>query len=169
MGDKEKEKALYGKMIEALERQTTVVYTKDEKVVDRALQSVYFEDLEEIGEAYELESQKSRVTINRAFQVGIAVYQLVKLRMLEFYLDFLDWFVAGQDFELIQMDTGSNYLVISGESLDEVVKPEMREVFEAEKRQWLAWDKWSNRTPGLFKLKFEGRKRIALCSKCYFA
>ena len=48
-GDVEKNKALlaevykllgnsgYGKLIEALERQTNVIYTKDEKVVDRAL------------------------------------------------------------------------------------------------------------------------------------
>ena len=46
----------YGKLIEALERQTSVVYTKDEKVVDRALRSAYFEDLDELGQAYELES-----------------------------------------------------------------------------------------------------------------
>ena len=97
------------------------------------------------------------------------MYQLAKLRMLEFYYDFLDWFVARQDFQLIQMDTDSNYLAISGESLEEVVKPETREVFEAEKKQWLAWDKYSNRTPRLFKLEFEGQQMIALCSKCYFA
>ena len=48
----------YGKLIEALERQTCVIYTKDEKVVDRALRSSFFEDLDEIGQAYELESQK---------------------------------------------------------------------------------------------------------------
>ena len=48
-GDVEKSKALlvevfkrlrnsgYGKLIEALERQTNVIYTKDEKIVDRAL------------------------------------------------------------------------------------------------------------------------------------
>ena len=47
----------YGKLIEALERQTRVIYTKDE-VMDRALRSVYFEDLDEIGQAYELESWK---------------------------------------------------------------------------------------------------------------
>ena len=35
----------YGKLIETLERQTNVIYTKDEKVVDRALRSAYFEDL----------------------------------------------------------------------------------------------------------------------------
>jgi len=36
----------YGKLIKALERQTSVIYTKDEKVVDRALRSAYFSDLE---------------------------------------------------------------------------------------------------------------------------
>ena len=69
-GDVEKSKALlaevfkllgkssYGKMIEAVERQTNVVYTKDEKAVYRALPSVFFCDLDDIGEAYELESRK---------------------------------------------------------------------------------------------------------------
>ena len=142
---------------------------KDEGVVDRALRSAYFEDLDEIGKAYELESRKPLVTINQAFQVGIAVYQLAKLRILEFYHHFLDRFVARQDFELIQMDTDNNYLAIAGESLEEVVKPEMREVFEAEKKQWLSWNKRSGRTPWLFKPEFEGRRMIALCSKCYFA
>ena len=78
-GDAEKSKALlaevfkllgnsgYGKLIEALERQTNVIYTKDEKVVDRALRSAYFADLDEIGEAYELESRKPRITIRRPF------------------------------------------------------------------------------------------------------
>ena len=165
-GDVDKSKALladvfkllgnsgYGKLIEALERQTNVIYTKDEKVVDRALRSAYFSDLDEIGEAYELESRKARITIRRPFQVGIAVYQLAKLRMLEFYYDFLDRYLDRKDFELIQMDTDSNYLAISGKSLEEIVKPEMREEFEVEKKNWLAWDKWSGRTPGLFKRKF---------------
>ena len=179
-GDVDKSKALladifkllgnsgYGKLIEALERQTNVIYTKDEKVVDRALRSAYFSDLDEIGEAYELESRKARITIRCPFQVGIAVYQLAKLRMLEFYYDFLDRYLDRKDFELIQMDTDSNYLAISGKSLEDIVKPDMREEFEKEKKNWLAWDKWSGRTPGLFKKEFEGERMIALCSKCYY-
>jgi len=71
-GDVDKSKALladifkllgnssYGKMIESLERQTHVIYTKDEKLVDRALRSAYFEDLDEIGKTSELESRKPR-------------------------------------------------------------------------------------------------------------
>ena len=179
-GDVEKSKALladifkllgnsgYGKLIEAIERQTNVIYTKDEKVVDRALRSAYFSDLDEIGKAYELESRKPRITIRRPFQIGIAVYQLAKLRMLEFYYDFLDRYIDRRDFELIQMDTDSNYLAISGKSLEDIVKPDMREEFEKEKKNWLAWDKWSGRTPGLFKKEFEGERMIALCSKCYY-
>ena len=179
-GDVEKSKALlaevfkflgnsgYGKLIEALERQTNVIYTKDEKVVDRALRSAYFSDLDEIGEAYELESRKPRITIRRPFQIGIAVYQLAKLRMLELYYDFLDRYFDRRDFELIQMDTDSNYITISGKRLEDIVRPELKPEFEAQKKQWLAWDKWSGRTPGLFKLECEGSRMIALCSKCYF-
>jgi len=75
-------------MIESLERQTHVIYTKDEKLVDRALRSAYFEDLDDIGQAYELESRKPRILIRRPFQIGIVVYQLAKLSMLQFYYDF---------------------------------------------------------------------------------
>ena len=179
-GDVEKSKALlaevfklpgnsgYGKLIEALEWQTNIIYTKDEKVVDRALRSAYFSDLDGIGQAYELESRKPRITIRRPFQVGIAVYQLAKLRMLEFYYDFLDRYFDRRDFELIQMDTDSNYIAISGDRLEDIVRPELNSEFEAQKKQWLAWDKWSGRTPGLFKLECVGSRMIALSSKCYF-
>ena len=44
----------------------------------------------------------------KPFQVGIAVYQLAKLRILDVYHDFLDRFVDRKDFELIQMDTDSH-------------------------------------------------------------
>ena len=83
-----------------------------------------------------------RVHIKRAFQISIAVYQLAKLRMLEFYYDFLDIYVDRRDFELIQMDTDSNYMAISGDKLENVTRPELRAEFEATKKQWLAWDKW---------------------------
>ena len=179
-GDTNKDKALfadlfkllgnscYGKFIEALERQTLVSYTDDEAVVDRALRSSWFEDLDEIGSAYEIHRRKQKIEITRPFQIGITVYQLAKLRMLEFYYDFLDHFVDRRSFELLQMDTDSLYMGIAGKNLDDVVRPELREEFEGCKKKWLAWDKWSGRTPGLFKLEFEGTRAIALCSKAYY-
>ena len=38
----------YGKLIKVLECQTRMINTKDEKVVDRALHTTYFSDLEEL-------------------------------------------------------------------------------------------------------------------------
>ena len=88
--------------------------------------------------------------------------------MLEFYYDFLDRYFDRKDFELIQMDTDSNYMAISAEKLEDIVKPELQIEFEAKKKEWLAWDKWSSRTPGLFKLECEDSRMIAHCSKCYY-
>ena len=102
------------------------------------MRSAYFSDLQEIGQAYELESRQPRITVRRPFQVGIAVYQLAKLRMLEFYYDFLDKYIDRRDFELIQMDRDSNYIAISGEGFEDIVRLELKQEFEAEKNQWLA-------------------------------
>ena len=108
-GDAEADKALlaeiykllgnsaYGKFIEAVERQTKVFYTKDEDEVDKHMRSAYFEDLEEIGDAYKIELRKKEVKIDRPFQVGIVVYQLAKLRMLQFYYGFLDKYIDRRD------------------------------------------------------------------------
>ena len=48
----------------------------------------FFDNLEEIDGAYEIKELKQIVMIKRPYQCGIAVYQLAKLRMFEFYYDF---------------------------------------------------------------------------------
>ena len=95
------------------------------------------------------------------------VYQLAKLRMLQFYYDFLDHYIDRRDYELIPMDMDSMYFALSYDTLEEAVKPALKQKFR-KKQQWLSCDKWSNREPGLFKLENEGTGAIALCSKCYF-
>ena len=178
-GDAEKDKALlaevfkllgnsaYGKFIEAVERHTNTIYTCDEEEVDKSLRSARFKTLEEIGPAYKVELRKIKINIDRPFQVGIVVYQLAKLRMLQFYYEFLDFYLDRRDFELIQMDTDSMYFALSRERLEDAIRPGYETQFEEEKKRWLAWNKWSNREPGLFKLEKEGTHAIALCSKCY--
>ena len=175
-GDADKDKALlaevfkllsnsaYGKFIEAVERQNKTLYTCDENEVDKHLRT----DLEEIGDAYKIELRKNKLTIDRPFQVGIVVYQLAKLRMLQFYYEFLDHYLDRRDFELIQMDTDSMYFALSHEKLEDAIKPGYEAEFEEDKKLWLAWDKWSNREPGLFMLEKQGTRAIALCSKCYY-
>ena len=151
-----------------MERQNRTLYTCNEEEVDKHLRSAWFTDLEEIGDAYKIELRKSKLTIDRPFQVGIVVYQLAKLRMLQFYYEFLDHYLDRRDFELIQMDTDSMYFALSHEKLEDAIKPGYEDQFEEDKKLWLAWDKWSNREPGLFKLEKQGTRAIALCSKCYY-
>ena len=179
-GDADKDKALlaevfkllgnsaYGKFIEAVERQNKTLYTRDEDEVDKHLRFAWFADIEEIGDAYKIELRKDKLTIARPFQVGIVVYQHAKLRMLQFYYEFLDYYLDRRDFELIQMDTDSMYFALSHNKFEDAIKPDYRAQFEQDKKSWLAWDKWSNSEPGLFKLKKQGTQAIALCSKCYY-
>ena len=173
LGDTAKLKgnSFYGKMIENLEKHMNTKFTKDEKLIDEIFRSPFFEDLEEINEGvFEVRQRKRKVTITRPYQCGIAVYQLAKLRMLEFYYDFLDKFCDRRDFELIQMDTDSFYMALSAEDFDDIIKPEMKELYsEAEKKNWLVTDEYSKRVSGLFKPEFRGKRMIALTSKCYYA
>ena len=172
LGDTAKLKgnSFYGKMIENLEEHMTTKFTKDGKLIDKIFRSPFFEDLEEISEGvFELRQRKRKVTITRPYQCGIAVYQLAKLRMLEFYYDFLDKFCDRRDFELIQMDTDSFYMTLSANDFDDIIKPDLKELYKDEKKKWLVTDEYSKRVPGLFKPEFKGKRMIALTSKCYFA
>ena len=172
LGDTAKLKgnSFYGKMIENLEKHMNTKFTTNEKLIDEIFRSPFFDDLEEISNgAFEVSQRKRRVTITRPYQCGIAVYQLAKLRMLEFYYDFLNKFCDRRDFELIQMDTDSFYMALSAEDFDDIIKPEMKELYKEEKKNWLVTDEYSKRVPGLFKPEFRGKRMIALTSKCYYA
>ena len=154
LGDtvKLKGNSFYGKMIENLEKHMNTKFTTNEKLIDNIFRSPFFEDLEEINEGvFEVRQRKRQVTITRPYQCGIAVYQLAKLRMLEFYYDFLDKFCDRRDFELIQMDTDSFYMALSANDFDEIIKPEMKELYKEEKKNWLVTDEYSKEFHGYLK------------------
>ena len=97
------------------------------------------------------------------------MYQYAKLRMLQFYYDFLDKYLDRADFQMCEMDTDSAYIAISGDRVESLVKPELRKEFEqcnwfprTDTREHKAYVK---RTPGLFKVEWEGEGIIGLCSK----
>ena len=92
--------SFYGKMIEDLSHHKSTKFTREEKDVDKALRSPFFDNLEEIGGAYEITELKQTVMIKRPYQCGIAVYQLAKLRMLKLYYDFFGKYFSRKDFEL---------------------------------------------------------------------
>ena len=114
-------------------RHVRTMFTDDEKKRNAAFRSPFFDDLEEIGNAYEVCLKKRQIKITRPYQCGISVYQLAKLKMLEFYYDFLDKFIDRRDFELLQMDTDSFYFAMSANDLEEIIRPELRDLYAKEK------------------------------------
>ena len=105
--------------------------------------------------------------IKRTYQCGIAVYQLTKLQILELYYEFFEKYFSRQDFELCYMDTDSFYLMMSVDSLDEIVKPGMKQAYEADKKNWAATKSFCERTPGFFKPEFVDTRGAWLTAKCY--
>jgi hypothetical protein len=118
-------------------------------------------------------------------QIGVAVYHLAKLRMLDFYYNFIDKNIDRSDFELLEMDTDNNYFAFSEDSIGKLIKPEMKEVYEKDKYNFLPsesgelhptfqvdgikfnYAQYDKRTPGLFKEEETTDKMICLCSKMY--
>jgi len=147
----------------------------DEVKASQLVNTPFFRQIDNIAEnTYEVQSAKKKISLNLPVQIGFFVYQYAKLRMLQFYFDCLDTFLDRSDFEYCEMDTDSAYIAISGQSIESLVKPELREQFVAEKHHWFprtdtptnrAYDK---RTPGLFKEEWSGDGIIGLNSKTYY-
>ena len=64
------------------------------------------------GQKYEVLSTKRTIAMDLPMQIGVAVYHLAKLRMLDFYYNFIDKYIDRSDFSLTEMDTDSNYFCI---------------------------------------------------------
>jgi hypothetical protein len=56
--------------------------------------------------------------------------------MLSFYFDLIDRFIDRKDFNLLEMDTDSLYMALSGPTLDDIVKPELKNEWVVEKKRW---------------------------------
>ncbi len=67
--------------------------------------------------------------IELPLQIGVVVYHLAKLRMLQFYYDFIDKYINIEDFKLTEMDTDNNFFSFSEDSIDKLIKPHMREEY----------------------------------------
>jgi hypothetical protein len=94
--------------------------------------------------------------------------------MLEFYYDFIDYYIDKSDYQYCMMDTDSAYFAISGNCLEQVIKPSLKKAFKKNRHLWLGRDDtienkvYDSRTPGLFKLEYEGTCIISLASKMYY-
>jgi hypothetical protein len=72
------------------------------------------------------------------------------------------------------MDTDSAYMGLSADSLEEVIKSELKQRYQSEKHNWFPRSDapehaaYVKRTPGLFKEEYRGDGIVALCSKAYY-
>ena len=74
----------------------------------RKVNTLLFRKLDSITEeTYEVESCKKTIKLNLPIQVGFFVNQYAKLRMLQFYYDFLDKYFDRADFQRCEMNTYS--------------------------------------------------------------
>ena len=139
-------------MIENLGKHERTTFTTNEDLVDQSFRSPFFEDLQEIHGAFKIRKRNRRVNINQPCQCGIVVYQLSKLRILEFSYDFVDKYFDRRDFKLIQMDTDSLYIAILGMSIneiDEIIRLKLREEYDnGGKTEFLSTSKYHDRTTG---------------------
>ena len=120
----------YGSTIMDKTKHKDIQYVQGEnetclKVNDPLFQKL--ECLDQEDQYYEVEMGKRKIKLDLPIQLGYFILQYAKLRMLEFYYNFMDTYVDRSNFEYLEMDTDSAYMAISGSSLEEVIKPEMKE------------------------------------------
>lgn len=164
----------YGKTITNKEGHRNVNIVTEEKA-SRLINQMTFRDLNEISlKCYEVESAKRSVAMDLPIQIGFFVYQYAKLRMLQFYYDFMDKYFDRQFWQYVEMDTDSAYLALAAEDLEYLLKPEMKELYIQDKPNWFPrtdneeHKQYDKRTPGLFKVEWEGDGIVALNSKMYY-
>ena len=84
----------YGKTVTNVDRHRDIKYCT-EVGTSLLINNKRFRQLDVVAEdAYEVTSNKARVTYDLPLHIGFFVYQYAKLRMLEFYYDFVDRYVA---------------------------------------------------------------------------
>jgi hypothetical protein len=160
----------YGSTIMNKSKHKTCKYV-DAKEFNKMKNDHWFLDAEEYGDNFEVVMTKKNIMEDTAVQVGFGILQDSKLKMLQLTYDCIDKYIDRSDYQKCNKDTDSDYSAFAGESIEELIKPHMREKWERDKHNWFprtdtpehaAYDA---RTPGLAKTEKEGIGMIALCSK----
>ena len=170
----------YTLMNKATHTQTSFIR---KKFIQRHIRNPFLKNSDELNEdIFEVEKEKKKIVHDLPIQIGLAVYSYAKLRMLEFW-KFLNTYLNNDLYQFMEMDTDSLYIAFSRPTLDECVKPHLKEEWKKEKYKWFASDdenctfnfkgeritykQYDQRTPGKFKLEFEGEGMSCLNSKVY--
>ncbi|TYZ65581.1 hypothetical protein PybrP1_000619 [[Pythium] brassicae (nom. inval.)] len=183
-GDVDKSKAMVAEMMKLIgnsafgrsgmdkRKHKQVMYVSGDEKIKSITEKNNFNGFDELNESYEVSMNKRIIKLNNPIHLSIAIYQLAKLRMLEFYYDCIDKYIPRECFELLEMDTDSNYFAFSdAHPFENLVKSELKDHFEAHKNEWFPRDgeyaKYDRRTAGLFKEEWRGDGMVSLSSKNY--
>ena len=151
----------YGKLITNKEKHHDIIYVNETEIG---------KEMTELSNGYyEVEKTKQKINLNLPIHLGVFILNYAKLRMLEFYYDFLDYYLPHKDFEMVEMDTDSNYLGISAENVEDLIKPKLRKEFEKDKHNWFVTPlaPQGKRMPGLFKVEFKGLSSKSYCTELF--
>ena len=176
----------YGSTIMNKLKHSKVRYIQGENQACLLANQPTFKSMTELSQDFfEVEMNHNKIKLDLPIQIGFFILNYAKLRMLAFYQEFLSKFIEKQDFEMLQMDTDSFYFSIAGNSLDEVIKPNLKQEYINQimghcnskdvnaETHWLPRKccdlegKYDSRTPGLFKVEYTGDTFYGLCSKTY--
>ena len=125
----------YGKTVTNIDRHRSVQYCTKART-SSLINNKRFRQLEVLTDnAYEIELSKGVVTYTLTLHIGFFVYQYAKLRMLQFYYDFVDKYVERPLFQYCEMDTDSAYIALAGKSIDDLVVD--RENYFRHRSEWL--------------------------------
>ena len=145
---------------------------------------------------YEVERYKKKHVFDLPLHLAVFTYGYAKLRMCQWAHQFMQKYLPRDMYEIAQIDTDSYYAGLAAPTLDACVRPSMvrhyyhhydewfptlacqvhKQDFIATKvagREWVMQKcceeahRYDLRTPGKFKLEFQGDGIVALCSKTY--
>ena len=109
----------YGKCATDLSKHKNFIFCNDQ-TASRGINSHRFRQLDPITETvYQLTLNKKSITFGLPLQIAFMFYQYAKLRMLQFYYDFLDYYIERPLFQYSEMDTDPAYLALARSCLDE--------------------------------------------------
>ncbi|GMF13932.1 unnamed protein product [Phytophthora lilii] len=167
--------AAFGRSGMDMTKHKEVEFLSNGKSVLKATEHFTFSSKTEFNDGtVEMVKSKRRIKLKNPIHLSIAIYQLAKLRMLQFYYDCIDFYFDRSDFQYQEMDTDSGYIAFSHETpFPDLIKPEVLEHYEQHKYEWFPRDdttenaSFDRQTPGLFKEEFRCNAMVSLSSKNY--
>ncbi|RAW28567.1 hypothetical protein PC110_g15064 [Phytophthora cactorum] len=113
-----------------------VKYESDQKAIELKIEHFTFNGLEELNDACEITMKKRQLINKNPIHLSIAIYQLAKLRMLQFYFDCIDFYFDRSYFQYQEMYTDPAYIAFSCENPFQVVSSLSYRIILSNTNEW---------------------------------